>query len=479
MIPLSLGRVAELVGGALLDAAPEGRVTGPVVADSRQVRPGALFAALPGEHADGHDFARAAVDAGSIAVLAARPCGVPSIVVDDVTVALARLARALHDSLSAATVIGITGSSGKTGTKDLIAHVLRDRGPTVAPAESYNNELGHPLTVLRADDSTRHLVLELSARGIGHIAHLAGIAPPRIGVVLNVGTAHLGEFGSRAAIAQAKGELVEALPDSAEGGVAVLNADDALVAGMSERTRARVMTYGISAGAEVRAENVRLDASGRPGFTLVTPEERVPVMLGLHGEHHVSNALAAAAVGRELGMPVREVAPALGTAAPVSRWRMEVSERPDGVTVINDAYNANPESTGAALRTAAAMAHGRRCWAVLGHMAELGDDSARAHREIGTLLCDLGVTGVLAVGAEAQPIAEGARRAGAGRGAAGPEAVEVADADGAITAMRRCLVAGDVVLVKGSRVTSLERVAAALHEGAAGGTAQQGGEVPV
>lgn len=308
MIPLPLARVAELAGGALAGGNPEERVTGPVVADSRQAGPGALFAALAGEHADGHDFARAAIDAGAVAVLATRPCGVPSIVVDDVTAALARLARAVYDRLPAATVVGVTGSSGKTGTKDLIAQVLQGLGPTIAPAESYNNEIGHPLTVLRADESTRHLVLELSARGLGHIAGLAAIAPPRIGLVLNVGTAHLGEFGTRAAIARAKGEIVEALPAAAEGGVAVLNADDSLVAGMAERTTARVVTYGMSPEAHVRGEDVRLDPSGRAGFTLAAPEGRVPATLRLHGEHHVGNALAAAAVGRELGMSVRRAA---------------------------------------------------------------------------------------------------------------------------------------------------------------------------
>lgn len=478
MIPLTLVRVAELTGGTLTGADPRGRVTGPVVVDSRNARPGSLFAALPGEHADGHDFVDAAVEAGAVAVLVTRPCSVPSIVVDDVTTALATLARAVHDRLPAATVVGVTGSSGKTGTKDLIAHVLRDRGPTIAPAESYNNEVGHPLTVLRADESTRHLVLELSARGIGHIAHLAEIAPPRIGVVLNVGTAHLGEFGTRAAIALAKGELVEALPTRSKGGLAVLNADDALVAGMAERTSARVVTYGMSPEAHVRAESVRLDASARPRFTLATPEGSAPVTLRLHGEHHVGNALAAAAVAREFGMPVGEIAAALAGAVPASRWRMEVSERPDGVTVVNDAYNANPESMGAALRTAAAIASGRRCWAVLGHMAELGEGSAQAHREIGALVRDLGVTGVLAVGAEAQPIAEGARRAGDARSGPPPETVEVSDADEAVAAVRRYLQAGDVVLVKGSRVAALERVAAALHEEATDGTAQQAGEVP-
>lgn len=291
-----------------------------------------------------------------MAVLAARPVGVPAIVVDDVVAALGALARAAVERLGT-TVVALTGSAGKTSTKDLIAQILERKAPTVWTPGSLNNEIGLPLTALRATAETRHLVLEMGARGIGHIEYLAGLTPPRIGLVLNVGSAHIGEFGSREAIAQAKGELVEVLP---EDGAAVLNADDPLVRAMASRTKARVILFGEAPDADVRGENVRLTDDGRPAFALHTPTGCSDVTLRLYGEHHVSNALAAAAVAHELGMSVTEIADALSGAGTLSRWRMEVTERPDGVTVVNDAYNANPESMKAALRALAAMGKARQ-----------------------------------------------------------------------------------------------------------------------
>ena len=269
MIPMTLTRIAGITG-ATLDQAPDPHalVTGPVVIDSREARPGALFAALPGERADGHDFAAAAVAAGAEAVLASRPVGVPALIVPDVQAALAALARAVVDRLPQLTIAAITGSSGKTTTKDLVAQLAERLGPTVAPPGSFNNELGHPLTVLRADERTRYLILELGARGRGHIAQLCAIAPPRYGAVLNVGRAHVGGyFADQAEVAQAKGELVEALPP---GGVAVLNADDPEVRAMASRTAARVITFGWAGQADVRAVGVRVDTAGRASFTLAT-----------------------------------------------------------------------------------------------------------------------------------------------------------------------------------------------------------------
>ncbi len=269
MIPLSAAEIASITGGTLTAAATGTRaagamVTGPVVIDSRQAVPGALFAALPGERVDGHDYAAAAARLGAAAVLAARPlpgAGAPVIVVPDVTLALGLLARAVLARLPSAAVIGITGSSGKTSTKDLTAQVVEHLGPTIAPEGSLNNEIGLPLTVLRADEKTKYLVLEMSARGIGHIAYLTGIAPPRIGAVLNVGHAHAGEFGSIDAVAKAKGELVEALPAGSAGGVAVLNADDPNVAAMASRTAARVVTTSV---ATAGAERKRTPTCARP-----------------------------------------------------------------------------------------------------------------------------------------------------------------------------------------------------------------------
>jgi UDP-N-acetylmuramoyl-tripeptide--D-alanyl-D-alanine ligase len=493
MIPLSVAEIARLAGGtvaggALTDSAGDpasgpGRpedpsraaagavlVTGPVVIDSRQAVPGTLFAALAGERVDGHDYAAAAVRRGAAAVLAARPLpetGVPVIVVPDVTDALGRLARGVLERLPQATVVGITGSSGKTSTKDLTAQVVERLGPTVAPEGSLNNEIGLPLTVLRADEQTRYLILEMSARGIGHIAYLTGIAPPRIGVVLNVGRAHAGEFGSIDAVAKAKGELVEALPpgtterSGTAGGVAVLNADDPNVAAMAARTRARVVTTSVHPGraAGVRADDVELDDLGRASFSLSLGGSRAPVTLRLHGAHHVANALAAAAVAAELGLDVPAIAAALSAATARSGKRMELTRRSDGVLVVNDAYNANPDSTRAALEALAHLAgQGRRGIAVLGYMAELGDIEAGSHAEAGALAARGGAAVIIAVGAGAAPVLDGARGCAGWAG----EAIAVPDPRAAVAALRNRLRPGDVVLVKASKAAGLWEVADGL-----------------
>jgi UDP-N-acetylmuramoyl-tripeptide--D-alanyl-D-alanine ligase len=459
VIPLSLAQIAQVCAGEL-HGDPDAVVSGEVVIDSRRAGPGGLFAAVAGERADGHGFAAAAVAAGAVAVLATRPVPVPSVLVADVPAALAALARCVVDALPAARISGITGSSGKTSTKDLAAQLTERLGPTIAPAGSFNNEFGHPLTVLRADDSTRYLVLELSARGIGHIAYLCRIAPPRYGVVLNVGHAHAGEFGGLDRVARAKGELVEALP---AGGVAILNADDPRVLAMAARTAARVVTFGCAPGSagQVRAADVRLDDAGRPSFTLLTPEGSAPVTLRLHGAHNVPNALAAAALAGELGLGLDGIADGLCAAVARSRWRMEVRRRPDGVTVINDAYNANPESVRAALDALAHMAQGGRGFAVLGHMAELGDTTLASHEEIGEYAARLShgsLAGLIAVGEEAAPLLDGARRVPAWTG----EAVAVPDGAAALDVLANQLKPGDVVLVKASRAARLESVAVAL-----------------
>jgi UDP-N-acetylmuramoyl-tripeptide--D-alanyl-D-alanine ligase len=305
----------------------------------------------------------------------------------------------------------------------------------------------------------------MGSRGIGHIAYLCKVAPPRIGVVLNVGSAHVGEFGGRDGIAVAKGELVEALPAD---GLAVLNADDSLVLGMRSRTAARTSTFGESADADVRAEAIALDADGRAGFTLVTPEGSAPVQLRLHGEHHVANALAAACVAREVGLAPGDVAAALHAAIPLSRWRMEVVHRPDGVTIVNDAYNANPESVRAALKALVGIARGRRTWAVLGEMRELGESSAEEHDAIGRLVVRLDVARLVVVGEGARPIHLGASL----EGSWGEESVFVPDVDEALALLSREVRAGDVVLVKASRTVGLERIAEALK------IAGPAGEVP-
>ncbi|WP_042435483.1 UDP-N-acetylmuramoyl-tripeptide--D-alanyl-D-alanine ligase [Streptacidiphilus anmyonensis] len=462
MIPLTLAEVAEATGGTLVDAPdPQARVTGPVVHDSRQVTPGALFVAVAGERVDGHDFAeRVVTGSGAVAVLASRPVGVPAVVVDDVLEALARLARAVTARLTDTTVVALTGSTGKTSTKDLIAQVLGSKGACVYTEGSFNNEIGFPLTALKARQDTEFLVLEMGARGKGHIAELCGITRPKVGLVINVGTAHLGEFGSREGIAEAKGELVEALP---EDGVAVLNGDDPLVRGMAPRTRARVVYYGEAEDAAVRATDVRFDHLQRASFTLSTPAGSAPVALKLYGEHHVSNALAAAAVATVCGLGVERIAAALSEAGSLSKWRMELTDRSDGVTVINDAYNANPDSMRAALRALAAIGgrgpEARRTWAVLGEMRELGEDSLAEHDAVGRLAVRLNIATLVAVGGrEAACMELGARN----EGSWGEESVLVPDADSAIELLREQVRPGDVVLVKASRSVGLEKVAAAL-----------------
>lgn len=455
MIETTLEEVARATGGRLGAAADRAMVLdGPVVTDSRLAQPGSLFVALPGERVDGHDYASAAVAAGATCVLAARDLDVPTVVVGDPAVALGLLARAVLDRLDV-TVVAVTGSSGKTTTKDMLAGVLGRLGPVVAPQGSFNNEVGLPVTALRCDESTRVLVAEMGARGTGHIAYLCTIAPPDVSVVLNVGSAHLGEFGSRDAIAMAKSEIVRALrPD----GLAVLNADDARVAGMAAASPAPVLMVGESGSADVRARDVRVDESGRARFTVVAGEDSAQVSLRVVGEHQVANALSVAGVARHLGLSLDETAQALSEVVPASRWRMEVTERPDGVTVINDAYNANPESVRAALKALVGMAGERTSWAVLGEMRELGDTAPLEHDAIGRLAVRLNVNRLVAVGEGARAIHLGA----AHEGSWGRESMWVPDRDAAIALLADELAPGDVVLVKGSRLVGLEAVAEAL-----------------
>lgn len=481
MEPMTLSQLADAVGARLPEGGARDRLVGPdVCIDSRAVSPGSLFVALPGERVDGHAFVAAACAAGAAAALVARvPDDLPAdaaagcLVVDDPRAALGRLARYLVDAAADLTVVGVTGSAGKTSTKDLMAQLFEPVGQTVAPIGSFNNEIGLPLTATRVDDRTRFLVAEMGARGIGHITYLCGLTPPTIGVVLNVGQAHLGEFGSRENIALAKGELVEGLPAD---GWAVLNGADALVRLMADRTRARVALFsakdrptlpdGSAPDLAVWATDVEADDLDRHAFTLWVAggaggPESARVRLGLVGRHQVANAAAAAATALVAGVPLAAVAASLSAAGPRSPWRMEVTERADGLVVINDAYNANPDSMIAALETLAAMARARRrthpdarTWAVLGQMHELGDSSAEEHRATGRAAGALQVDHVLALGENAGDTVAGAASGGC------PDARVCADR-GAVMGM---LDAGpdDIVLVKASRAVGLETVAQAL-----------------
>jgi UDP-N-acetylmuramoyl-tripeptide--D-alanyl-D-alanine ligase len=446
MIPLSLAEIAAVAGGVVVgDRAVT--VTAPAVLDDRQAEPGGLFAAFAGEHADGHDYARKACRAGAVAVLGSRPTPLPTVVVNDAQAALQALAAhvvaRLRDRL---TVAGLTGSRGKTSTKDLLAAVLSSAAPTVATTGSLNNELGVPLTMLRADAATRFLVLEMGARHIGDIAALTGLVAPDIAVVLNVGQAHLGKFGSRAAIAKAKGELVRGL---APGGTAILNADDPLVIAMRALTGGPVLTFGHAEHADVRVTGLALDRLARPSFTLRTAGASAPVALPLVGAHQALNASAAAAAGLAAGVPLDVAAAALATAS-LSKWRLELRDLAVGATLLNDSFNADPDSARAALDTLAAIEGGRRI-AVLGAMLELGDDSEAEHRAVGEYAASRADV-VVAVGKAAQPIGDGA----------GDRAVALAGNNAAVDWLRGHLAAGDVVLVKASRGVRLDEVAAAL-----------------
>jgi UDP-N-acetylmuramoyl-tripeptide--D-alanyl-D-alanine ligase len=371
MIPMSLQDIADAVGGTVSADVAGLVVSGPPYVDTRTPVPGGLFVAVVGERVDGHEYAE-----GAHAVLGSRPTSAPTVVVADPVVALGRLARHVLDRLDV-TVLALTGSQGKTGTKDYLAQVLAGAGPTVATVGNHNNELGVPLTVLAADQDTRYLVVEMGARGVGHIAYLCDIAPPSVAAVTNVGTAHIGEFGSREAIARAKGEIVEALPAD---GTAVLNAGDDLVAAMASRTDARVLTFGRDGDVSARA--IDLDDLGRPSFEIGHDGEWHPVALRHTGLHQVENALAAAAMATADGLPLGEVAAALSAAGGASPKRMEVHERADGLLVVNDSYNANPASTRAAVEalTLIGRRRARRTVAVLGEMRELGDTAHEGDR---------------------------------------------------------------------------------------------------
>lgn len=453
MLPVSVAQIAEVTGGRLHSEDPALLVTGSAVIDSRQAGLGDLFAAFAGDHVDGHDFAAQAVSAGAVAVLASRPVPVPSIVVPDVQTGLGTLAAWSARQMQTVTRIGVTGSSGKTTTKDLLEHVLCRLGKTVATVGSRNNEIGVPLTALSVSPGTRYLVLEMGARGIGHLSYLTGIVPLDVAVVLNVGAAHAGEFGSLEVTAEAKGELVEALPVD---GVAVLNADDRRVAAMAPRSKAPVTWFGLGPAAQVRAEGISVDDLSRARFTLITPGGRAAVSLRILGEHQVANALAAAAVAHALGMPARDIAAVLSDTAVVTRSRMQMHERPDGVRIIDDAYNANPDSLRASLRALAAMAAAGRRVAVVGEMRELGDRSPDEHRAVGKFAASLGIDVVVGVGgADAAQVAEGVAQGGAA-------ARLVPDRAAAAELLDRMLVPGDLVLVKASRDAGLRALVSDL-----------------
>ena len=453
MRPRPVSDVAEAVGGRLVG--DDATVTS-VATDSRMVTPGSLFFALRGEHADGHDFVADAMARGAIGVVVQRPVPEgPAVEVADTARALLALAADERARMPDATVIAITGANGKTSAKDFTAAILRAAFRTHASPASFNNEIGLPLTLLGAPDGVEVIVAEMGARRVGDVTLLCRVAGPDAAVVTNVGLAHMELFGSWEAIVEAAAEPIEALP---EDGTAILNADDAVARALARRTKARVVTFGLAPVAEVRAEGVVLDETARPSFDLVTGGDRERVELATPGEHMVSNALAAVACGLSLGLSAAESAAAL-KGVRVSRWRMETFTTATGVLVVNDAYNANPESTAAGLKAARWMAREGRLAAVLGHMAELGSVSSEEHEKVGRLMVRLGVDRLVTVGEPARMIAGAAIREGAlAQDVASCDSPEEAAAD-----IRGWAKPGDVVLIKGSRVVGLERVAEALR----------------
>lgn len=468
MITIGLAEVSRAVQGTVvadstIDLGAE--VTGNVVIDSRAVQPGDLFVAIVGENHDGHDYVASAFESGAVAAVVERPLPGATILVDDSVRALGDLAREVLCQVAGITVVAITGSSGKTSTKDLLAQVLAADGPTVSPVGSFNNEVGLPLTVLGIDRYTKYLVLEMGARGVGHVAALCRIAPPDIAVVLNVGSAHLGEFGSTEVTAAAKAELVTALGRS---GTAILNADDSRVLAMAVQTSAEIVTFGVSPDADVRLIQVELDESARPQVCIRTADGGiVAAQLQVHGAHHGMNTAAVVAVAVRVGLAPGSIADALSNVKITSRWRMEVTTTADGSVVVNDAYNANPESMAAALHALVAMSGGHQTWAVLGQMRELGDGSVAAHEDIGKLAAQLGVSRLVGVGEGARPILVGGVR----EGYCGAQAQFVPDLDAAALLLADEMTPGDVVVIKASRAIGLERLAAAVIADHGGGLA--------
>ena len=463
MIALTLAEIADALGGRLVRGAPDAVVSGSVETDSRLVGPGSIFFALPGETTDGALFAGAAVDAGAALVVAERELDVDTalIVVGDGVAALAALARlvvARVRALGRLRVVAVTGSNGKTTTKNLLYAILSAEGPTVAPEGSFNNHVGAPISMLRVEESTEYLVVEMGASHLGEIARLVSIVTPDIGIVLKVGLAHAGEFGGVDAVQRAKAEMVTDLPSDA---VALLHGDDPRVAEMAGMTAARVVRFGLGQDNDVRADDVQATASGTR-FDYLADGERLPVALRILGEHHVTNALAALASARELGIPAARAIAAIDAVPRAERWRMEVLERGDGVTVINDAYNASPDSTAAALKTLAQITRGGpgRSIAVLGEMAELGEYAQEEHDRIGRLVVRLNIAQLVVVGERARHIHAAAGLEGSWDG----ESVLVADAEAAYDLLRGQLRPGDVVLVKSSKSAGLRFLGDRLGE---------------
>ena len=453
MITASAKQLADILGAELVGD-PEVSVTGSAETDSRLVSEGSIFFAKPGEQADGHDFVADAKSRGAVVAVVERRVDVEitQLVVDNTVDALGVLASWLIGQLKATgklKVVGITGSNGKTTTKNMLREILSQVGNTIAPIESFNNKVGAPISILRADLSTEFLVVEMGAEGLGSIAYLAKMAQPDVGVILKVGMAHAGEFGGIDVTARIKGELAEALGADAQ---LFLNADDGMVAAMKDRTKASVMWFGTSSECEHWASEISLSKFGT-SFVMHWPDgDKSDIQLSILGEHHVMNALAAASVSHGLGASKQQIVSALEAMELAERWRMQRLVRPDGVTIINDSYNASPDSMKAALQTLAQLGRmGSRTIAVLGEMAELGEYSRHEHDSIGRLVVRLNIDQLVVVGEGAKLIHMGASQEGSWDGESQffPSIAE------ALEYLRGILADGDTVLVKSSKSANL------------------------
>ena len=437
MIKLTLNQIAQIVGGEVRNTDGLQTTSAFPVINSNQATSKTFFAAFVGANVDGHEYIAEAISNGAQFALVSKDCTAPAIKVNDVRKALRDLAIYVRNELVNLQVIGITGSQGKTTTKDLLRHILSVSGETIAPEESLNNELGVPLLILRCSENTKFCIVEMGARHLGDISYLAEIAKPHVGVVLTVGTAHLGEFGSREIIAKAKSELITSLT---AGGTAILGTYDEFTPNMVVPSGVKRILFGEKSKCEIRAADVEV-REGRAHFDLVTPDGRAAVGLQLLGMHQISNALAAAAAATALKIPIETISAALSTAEVSSKWRMEISQIGE-ITLINDSYNANPESVAAALRTLALISQesGGVSWAILGKMQELGESSAAEHAAIGRLVCEIGIDNLVVVGIK-DYLAD----------LDGASAVHYFDTKADAMAIVEHFAPGDVVLVKASR----------------------------
>jgi UDP-N-acetylmuramoyl-tripeptide--D-alanyl-D-alanine ligase len=464
MIELAIERISEFVAGRVISG--QGTiVTGSVETDSRLVSPGSLFVAKPGEVTDGHNYLAQAKEAGAVAAIVERQIDgvdLPQILVADAVLALGKLAKAVLALVRAETdlkVVGITGSNGKTTTKNMLRAILSTQGETIAPIESYNNEVGAPISVLKVDRSTRFLVAELGAGGPGSIAYLTDIVQPDIAVELKVGLAHAGEFGGIETTAKIKAELLVGSPSST---TAVLNADDVYVRSMAESFAGPKVWFGTDPASDYHADNYELSLAGT-AFDLHWPDQSVNrVTLQILGEHHVMNALAASAVADSLGVARTAIVEALESMPLAERWRMQLTHRPDNISIINDAYNASPDSSRAALQTLAQLGRqtGRRTVAVIGEMAELGEFSREEHDKLGRLAVRLNIDLLVAVGAGAKLVYMGASFEGSFDG----ESQYFESLDEALPGVRGMLRSGDIVLIKSSKSANLRHLGDALLE---------------